>query len=163
MDNDIKIEDEGEAEGTEGKIKKLKEKLKKCQKEKEEYLDGWQRAKADFINARKEEEQKRQDFIKFSNQMMLEEILPILDSLDLAAKNSDDKGFALIKNQFSAILNKYGLEELKTFQEEFNPEFHEAVEEVKSEEKSGMIIEEVRKGYKLHNKILRPARVKISK
>lgn len=166
-EEDIKIEEESfddtQDKNIESKIKKIKDKLKKCQKEKEEYLNGWQRAKADFINARKEEEKKREEFIKFSNQMLMTDILPVLDSFELAIENSKDKGFTLIRSQLSDVLEKYGIEEIKSEQEKFNPNLHEVIEEVESEQESGIIIESVQKGYKLNNKTLRPAKVKISK
>jgi molecular chaperone GrpE len=161
MSEDIKIEQEDES--LEEKIKKLKDKLKKCQKEKEEYLDGWQRAKADFINARKEEGEKREEFTKFANSLLISEILTVLDSFDLALQNTKDKGLQLIKAQLCGILKKHGLESIKTDGKKFNPEFHESIEEVKSEKESGMVVEEIQKGYLLHNKVLRPAKVKISK
>lgn len=165
--NDIKIEEENT--NIEDKLKKLKEKLKKCQKEKEEYLDGWQRTKADFINARREEEERRKDFIKLSNQLLIADILSVLDSLDLAVQSQKNKenditdGVYLIKLQLQDVLKKYGLEVMKTKGEKFDPKFHEAIEEVESKKESGTIIEEVQKGYKLDNKVLRPARVKITK
>jgi len=65
IDNDFQVEEDVSVEE---KLKKLREKLKKCQKEKEEYLDGWQRSKADFINTRKKEEEERKNFIKMSNE-----------------------------------------------------------------------------------------------
>ena len=161
MSDDIQIELENENE--DDKLKKLKSQLKKCQKEKNEYLDGWQRAKADFINARKEEEEKRSKFSKFSNQLLITEILIVLDSFDIALKNEYDKGFDLIKSQLLSILEKNGLEIIKTGGEKFNPIFHESVEVVKSDLKEGEIVEEIQKGYVLNGKILRAAKVKISK
>ena len=152
-----------EDENSESKIKKIKEQLKTCQKEKEEYLDGWQRAKADFVNARREEEKKREEFVRFSNQVLILDILPVLDSFDLAAENIKDKGFYLVRNQIGDILKRYGLEVIKTKEEKFNPEVHEAIQEVESEKESGTIIEEIQRGYKLHNRVLRPAKVKVSR
>ncbi|MCF7835842.1 MAG: nucleotide exchange factor GrpE [Candidatus Marinimicrobia bacterium] len=166
--DDIKLEKLDE--NFEDKTKKLRDKLKRCQKEKEEYLSGWQRSKADFINTRKKEEEERKIFIKMSNQALLTDILPVLDSFDLAinikdqAENEIIKGLKMIKIQLSNTLKQYGLEEIAIQnQEEFNPNFHEAIEEIRSKEKSGIIIEEVQKGYTLHGKVLRPAKVKISK
>lgn len=166
MDNikdDVKIENEEDANEPESKIKKLKEQLKKCKKEKEDYLHGWQRAKADFVNARKDEEKRRAEFVRLSNQFLLTDILPVFDSFELALRNSNDKGVYMIKNQMKDILKGYGLEEIKAEGKKFSPEFHESVEEVESKEKSGEVVEEIQKGYTLHGKVLRPARVKISK
>ncbi len=158
------------------KIKKIQEKLKKCQELKEEYLDGWQRAKADLINARKDDERRNQEFLKFANAALVFEILPVLDSFDLAylnessfAKASEDKdskfskGILLIKMQLEDVLKKYGLEEIKSIGEKLNLQFHEIIGETESEKEEGIIVEEIQKGYLLNGKVLRPARVKISK
>lgn len=164
--DNIKIEKDDGDERIESKVKKLKEQLKKCKKEKEEYLDGWQRARADFVNARKEEEKRQEHLIKLSNQFLLTDILPVLDSFELALKNLEEignKGIYMIKSQLEDTLKKYGLEVIKTKDQKFNPEFHESVEEMKSEKKTGTIVEEVQKGYTLHKKVLRPSRVKIAK
>lgn len=168
MQEDIKIESEGQEQNFEDKLKKLKEKLKKCQEEKDEYLNGWQRAKADFINYKKGEEKKRVEFVKFANSLLASDILLVLDSFELAMKNIEnptktEEGFCLIKEQLSDILKKYGLTEIKTLNEKFNPQFHEAIEEAESEKESGFIIEEMQKGYLLHGQILRVAKVKIAK
>ncbi len=144
------------------KIKKIKEKLKKCQKEKEEYLAGWQRAKADLINYKREQEQKISDYYKFANEGLVLEILLVLDSFEEAIKHSRDEGIKQLYNQFLGILKSNGLEEIKALGEKFNPEFHESIGGVKSDEKSGIVVEEAQKGYKLHGKVLRPSKVKIS-
>jgi molecular chaperone GrpE len=177
MTDDIKIEEEGKE--PKGKLKKLKEQLKKCQKEKEEYLAGWQRSKADFINARKEEEKRHKKFMQYANQMFIYELLTILDSFDLAlsdyesryknkkSSNSDEvdqitKGYLLIKSQFEEVLKKHGLKPIKAVGEKFNPEFHESVAEIKSKKEKGTIVEETQKGYMLHDIVLRPSKVKIA-
>jgi len=169
---DIKIEEEKEDSGLPGqagdKLKKLKEKLKNCQKERDEYLDGWQRARADFINYKKDEGKQREEFIKFSNNLLISDILLVLDSLGLACRNianptGTEKGFQLIHGQLNNILKKYGLTEIKTTGEKFNPRLHEAVEEVESDKESGIITETVQKGYLMHDKVIRAAKVKISK
>ncbi len=149
------------------KIKKLQEKLKKCQELKEEYLNGWQRAKADLINARKDDERRNQEFIKFANGAMMIDILPVLDSFDLACENEKDskfsKGIFLIKMQLEDTLKKYGLEPIKTLGEKADFRIHEIVGEIESEKEEGIIVEESQKGYMLYGKTLRPARVRISK
>ena len=159
------IDEEGDSSFQE-KIKKFQEKLKKCQELKEEYLDGWQRAKADLINARKDDERRNQEFLKFANAALVFEILPVLDSFDLAFANEDSKfskGILLIKMQLEDVLKKYGLEAIKSTGEKFNLQFHEIIGETESEKEEGIITEEIQKGYLLNGKVLRPARVKISK
>ncbi len=168
-ENELIFEEEVDAENPDfhEKIKKLGEKLKKCQELKEEYLTGWQRAKADLINARKDDEKYNQEFAKFANFVLISDILPVLDSFDLALKGRDNSNFTqgiiLIKMQLEDVMKKYGLEPIKTIGEKFNLQFHEIVGETESKEEKGVIIEEVQKGYLLNGKVLRPARVKTSK
>jgi len=149
------------------KVKEVEEKLKKCQELKEEYLNGWQRAKADLINARKDDERRNQDFVKFANFMLVSDILPILDSFNLALENEKDskfsKGVFLIKMQLEDTLGKYGLSIIKSVGEKINLQLHEIVGEVESEKEEGIIVEEIQKGYLLNGRVIRPARVKTSK
>ncbi len=171
-EQEITIEATGEDMGgekslPEERLKKLEEKLRKCQELKEEYLGGWQRAKADLINARKDDERKNQEFLKFSNAALVFEILPVLDSFEMAFANEKEdsknsKGFYMIKMQLEDILKRYGLEPIKSVGEKLDLRLHEAVGEVESEKEEGLIMEEMQRGYTLHGKILRPARVKVS-
>ncbi len=150
-----------ESEESGALIKKLKGKLRTCQKEKEEYLTQAQRARADLINFQRRQEQVLEELGKYGQENFIRELLPVLDSLKIGAK--ENKGIRQIKEQLEAILLKYGLKEIKAEGEKFNPEFHEAVEQVKLKKKTGTIIEEIEKGYILRDKILRPSKVKVSK
>jgi molecular chaperone GrpE len=142
-------------------LKKLKKKLKECQKEKEEYLTQAQRARADLINFRRRQEEVLPELIRGGQENFIRELLPVLDSLRLGAK--DNQGVNQIKEQLEAILAKYGLKEIKAIGQKFNPDFHEAVEQVKSKKEEGIVVEEVQRGYLLNNKVLRPTKVKVSK
>jgi len=153
-------ENEGAADK---KIKKIKDELKSCHKERAEYLAGWQRAKADYINLEKRVNQEKFEWIRFSNAELILKLLPILDSFEEALKHTNDKGLLHIYNQLKDILKKQGLEEIKAVGERFNPELHEVVENEKGEEKEGVITEEIQKGYKLHGKIIRASKVKVGK
>lgn len=171
-EEDIIIEeDEG---GLQDKIKKLQEKLKGCNKEKEEYLAGWQRAKADFINARKEEEETRKEFLEHCEASLIYELLEVADSFDVVLKNLEkadnlDKnwktGIKNIHSQFIKVLMGKGVGMIDCLGKKFDPKLHESIgeEKVDTEEKEGIIINEIQKGYKLHNKIIRSAKVKIGK
>jgi len=154
------------------RFKKLKEKLKKCQKEKQEYLDGWQRAQADLINYKRRQEEQMKEWQKLVNQELIIELLPVLDSLETrnyAEIYAEPRGKELfeginkIKEQLLVVLKKHGLEEIKSVGEKFNPEFHEAVESVESDEEEGIIVEEIQKGYTLNGKVIRVAKVKVTK
>ena len=150
-----------EEENPQDKLKKIKQKLKECQKEKEDYLTQAQIARADLINYRRRQEQLLEEVKEYGQNKFILEILPALDSLRIGSeKNNDLKG---IKEQIESILKKNGLEEIKAVGEKFNPEFHDAVEEVKSEQEKGIIIEEIQKGYLIKEKVLRPTKVKVSK
>lgn len=157
-------------------IKKLKKKLAECQKLKDEYLAGWQRSRADFLNYKKEEMKRIGQLAKYAAEELILKILPILDNFEIAIKEVQNRkykdmkikeiiqGFSQIKNQIKEFLKSQGVEEIKCLGEKFNPEFHEVAEEKKIKDKQpGIVVEEVRKGYKLHDKVLRPSRVKIAK
>lgn len=153
------------------KSESIKEKLKECQKQKEEYLAGWKRARADFLNYQKDEAKRKEELIKYANEKIILKILLILDNLYISEEkipqnlkeNESVRGLLQIKNQILDFLKSYGVEEIKAKGEEFNPEFHEAVEMVESKEKSHIVLEEIRKGYIMNGKTIRPSKVKISK
>ena len=161
----------GDAESldeAECKIKKMKEKLKRCNEEKGEYLAGWQREKADFINYRRRQEEQMAEWLKMAQSGLINDLLPILESLNHAERYAEQRGkeevdVSKIKQQLWAILKKYGVEEIKAVGEKFNPEFHEAIEQVESEGEEGIVIEEVQKGYTLNGRVLRTAKVKVSR
>jgi len=146
-------------------------KIKECQKEKEEYLQGWQRARADFINYKRNESERITDVLRYQKEEMLLEIVSVLDNFENAEreipkehkKDNYLKGLLRIKDQLLAFLKKEGVERVDSLNKEFDPSYHEVVEEIESEEKPGIIIEEIQKGYFLGDKLLRAAKVKISK
>jgi molecular chaperone GrpE len=142
-------------------VQRLKKKLKECQKEKEEYLTQAQRARADLINYRRRQEQAIEELKNYGQADFIRELLPILDSLEIGAK--ENKGIKQIKEQLEGILKKYGLKEISAVGEKFNPQFHEAIDQVESKEEEGTIIKEVQKGYMLGDKILRPSKVRVAK
>ncbi len=150
----------------------LKQKLKECQKLKDEYLAGWQRERADFLNYKKGELERIGEILKYADTGLIFKFLPVLDNLELAEKeipkelkdNENVKGLLQIKTQIKDILKNQGVEEIESLGKKFDPSLYEVVEEIKVKDKeSGIVIEEVQKGYKIHGKILRPTRVKVSK
>lgn len=158
MNEEDKIIDEDivEESGLSGKLKELREGLKVCQKEKADYLAGWQRTKADFINARKDEEKTRGEFAKFSAERILKEILTVADSLELAGGE-----LGPIYAQLREVLKKHGVEPIEAKGKAFDPASHEALERVEVSEKDGMVLEELQKGYMIHDRVLRPSKVKV--
>jgi len=160
------------AEEKEITLEELKKKLEECQKLKDEYLAGWQRERADLLNYKKEELARIGEVIKYADVGLILKILPILDNFEIAEKKLPEnlkadvnvKGILQIKTQLQDFLKSQGVEEIKSLGEKFDPNFQEIVETVeKPGVDSGIAIEEIQKGYKMHNKVIRPAKVKISK
>jgi molecular chaperone GrpE len=148
----------------------IKKKLEECQKERDEYLAGWQRAKADFINHKREELERMQELIKYAEEEMVLKVLALADDFEIAEnslpveeKERDSvKGFLQIKRRIQELLKNSSVEEIKSVGEKFDPNLHEAVELVEGKE-SGTIIEELQKGYLMSGKVIRPSKVKVSK
>lgn len=168
-ENDISIEQDDTlddsvlAEESQGaSIKKLKDKLKVAEEKAKENLDGWQRTQADFVNLRKRDEEAKLEFLKFANQGLLEELIPILDSFTIAIA-AGQTGLEPIYKQFLSVLKSKGLEELEPLGAPFDPRFHEAIgmEQVKEKEKDHTVVVVLQKGYSLAGKVIRAAKVKI--
>ncbi|MCX6720950.1 MAG: nucleotide exchange factor GrpE [Candidatus Staskawiczbacteria bacterium] len=124
----------------------------------EEYLNGWKRERADFLNYKKSEMERIGDLAKYANEELILKILPILDNLSLAANHIKDEGLTLIKKQLEDFLQKEGIEPIETMGKKFDPNTMEAVEG-----DGDIVSEEVQRGYTMHDKLIRVARVKISK
>jgi molecular chaperone GrpE len=160
MEEENKKEEQAAVEETE---------VEKLTRERDEYLDGWKRAKADLSNYKKEESQRMEQFVKYSTQAVVADLVTVLDSFDLGLSviKEDDparKGVILIKSQLEDILKRYGLERIETKQgDAFDPAFHEAVESVESEAPPGTIASELSPGYRLQGKVIRPARVNVTR
>ncbi|TSC52239.1 MAG: molecular chaperone GrpE [Parcubacteria group bacterium LiPW_41] len=142
--------------------------IETIQKERNEYLEGWKRAKADFINYKNEETERTKRFSAITKEMIVADILPVLDSFELGIMSSKDeqskKGMELIRMQLEEVLRRNGLEKINASPgDQFNPLYHEAIGEKESEYAEGTIAEEVGIGYTLDGRIVRPTRVKISK
>lgn len=153
-------------------VKKLREKIKKLEAEKMEYLTGWQRAKADLVNARKRDEEDKMSAIKYANENLIEELLPTLESFDMAIGNKEawekvDKnwriGVEYIYSQLRKALENNGLVEINPMNEKFDHARHEAVsyEPVKEEGLDHVIVGVVQKGYSLNGKVMKVPKVKV--
>lgn len=173
MTDDVEFEevnDEGEVDAK-NTIKKLREKVKKLEKEKQEYLLGWQRAQADYANLKKESDLNRVSLIKLSNKRLIEDMLPVLDAYTMAkgnveAWNKVDSnwriGIEYIFSQLNSVLEREGLVSFGKVGEKFDPNLHESVEskDTDLEEKDDTIEGILTLGYKLHENVIRPAKVK---
>lgn len=153
-------------------VKKLKEKLKISEKERMEYLTGWQRAKADLVNARKRDEADRQEFMKFANERLIDGLLPVLESFDMAIGNKEswekvDKnwrvGVEYIYTQLKKVLADSGLVEINPLGEKFDINRDEATEyvPVETEADDHKVLAVLQKGYTLNGRPMRPPKVKV--
>lgn len=131
--------------------------LVECQQKAEEYLNGWKRAQADFVNYKKDEGRRVEEIVKFSNEGLIMSVIEALDDLELAATEIKNDGLGQVVKKFQNVLKHYDVERIAVGV--FDPVHHEAV----STEDGGSKVEEVRAGYTMHGKVIRPARVKIVK
>lgn len=135
----------------------------------ESHLANWQRAQADFINLRRRNEQERDEVTKFANATLLLSLLPVVDDLERALASVSPKlagmtwvdGIRLIYRKLQATLEAQGLSEIKAVGEPFDPHIHEATMYGDGEE--GIVVEELQKGYKLHDRVIRPTMVVVGK
>lgn len=135
----------------------------------ESYLANWQRAQADFVNFKRRTEQERNEVVMLASATLMLSLLPVLDDLERALESVSEKlsgftwvdGIALIYRKLKATLEGHGLSEIKALGEPFDPNCHEAA--LYAEGEGGKVIEELQKGYKLHDRVLRPAMVKVGK
>ncbi len=153
-------------------LKAVKEELKSTDKEAGEYLDYLKRLKAEFENYKRRSQKERERIVSLSNEDLIKQFLPVLDDLERAVDLSHQsknlaslaEGMKMIFEKLRGILQKQGLEEIKAQGEPFNPHFHEALISVDlAEYPDNLVVEEMRKGYRLNDRILRPAMVKVNK
>lgn len=146
-------------------IKPNNEELELCKKQAEEYLNNWKRERADFVNYKKDETRRMEEFVKFANEGLVMELLDAIDDLYLAAKQGNDArldsarlaGLGQVIKKFEDLLKKYGIEKISVG-DKFDPMLHEVVESTEGDR-----IEEIRAGYTMYGRVIRPARVNIVK
>ena len=151
----------------------LREELEKAKAQAAEYLDGWQRARAELANARKRFEKERSEAGQFAAGSLLRKTLPVLDDVDRALRTVPDDlrqhpwvdGVALIQRKFQTVLESEGVKPIEVKPgDPFDPTQHEAMTHEENEErKEGEIIAEVQKGYRFGGEVLRPALVRVAK
>jgi molecular chaperone GrpE len=146
----------------------LEERLAKAEQERDEYLADLQRVAADFENYRKRVARDQQNLVARAHERLVKELLPVLDDLERALEAATEHeeakledGVRLVHRELKEALAKEGLVEIET-NGKFDPHKHEALLTQPSEEDEGAIIEVLQKGYRLGDRVLRPARVVIS-
>lgn len=146
--------------------------LKAASGEKDACQDKYLRAHAEFENIKKRIEKDKVDFMRYANEGFVLDFLPIADNLEIAEKHIKEAkdfkavrdGVDMIQAQIQKFLKDIGVERIKTAGEKFDPNFHEAVETADEEGKEeGLIIQELKPGYRFNGKLIRPAMVKIVK
>lgn len=156
----------------ESMISTLQAGLKEKTAEVESLNDRLLRLHAEFENYKKRAARERGEFVRFANEGLLSELLPVVDSLEHAAATIrpgiDAQGVAegldVIRRLFQTTLEKAGVKPIEALEHEFDPNFHQAVAQVESTDgRDNIAVEEVRKGYLLEGRLLRPAMVKVSK
>lgn len=160
--------DEAEAEVAETEdIEALREALAEARKQAESHLDSWKRSQADFINYKRRSEQEKEETKQFANSVLICNLLPVLDDLERAlnsvprelAKFPWVEGVRLIEQKFHSILESQGVTHIKVKGKPFDPNLHEAA--MCTHGKEGVVVKELKKGYQLRDKVIRPATVAV--
>lgn len=168
----VESTEDGEALPTKDVTKKLREDLSLCRKDKEDYLVGWQRAKADYINLQKELDLARINISVVTKQKMVEKLLPAFDSFEMAFANKEswekvDKewraGVESIYQQIMSGLVNSGIDKIEEAGILFDPNIHQSISIVETidESKNHTIEKILQIGYKIGDRVIRPAKVTI--
>ena len=174
--DDVVFEETAEGEGealSKDKIKKLREDLKAATAEKTDYLTNWQKERADFVNYKKGEDERKKQTLDFAREQFTEELIPVLDAYDMAFSNKEAwekveknwrMGVEYIHQQLIKVLADNGVSEIAPSEgEALDSNLHEAVDTIPTEEESkdGRVCQIMQKGYKMKERVVRPARVKV--
>jgi len=133
----------------------------------DEYLDSWKRAQADFLNYKRRTEQEKREMVIYANTQLILALLPVLDDFERAFNSISHKhaktdwmdGIRLVEKKLKTVLEAQGLSPIKAVGETFDPNLHEALMHTKGED--GKVVQEMQKGYKLNDKVIRPSQVAV--
>ena len=163
--------DEGSTEEVD-ELTALRQELEEQKAKAAEYLDGWQRARAEFANYKKRIEKEQEDIIKSANGAFITRLLPVMDDFERAFQTLPLdlmgmtwlEGLGLVHRKLQMLLEQEGVTVIETEGRLFDPTLHQAVTHEESEEhEEGQIIGAVQKGYKMGDKVLRPSLVRVAK
>ncbi|MGM0602126.1 MAG: nucleotide exchange factor GrpE [Bacillota bacterium] len=149
-------------------IKEKDTEIEALNKEIEDLLNRLQRLQADFINYRKRSEKEKNEMTLKGKIELCEELLPVIDNFERALDSSEQEGdffsgIEMIYRQIISVFDKEGIKEISALGEEFNPEFHEAIMRVESDEaEDGTVVDVMQKGYIVEGRVIRPAMVKVA-
>jgi molecular chaperone GrpE len=150
----------------------LLQKVKELRELSEKNHDLYLRSQAEMENMKKRLRKEKEDWLKYSNETLIKQILPIVDSLEKAISHSNNEkalhalreGVELTLKGLQSALSKAGLEEIKAEGQPFDPSFHEAVSQIEDNDvEAGRVVQEIQKGYTLNKRLIRPAMVVVSK
>jgi molecular chaperone GrpE len=144
------------------------DRLAALEAERDEAIDRWKRAAAELDNYRKRVARERAEYVAFANERLVNELLPILDDLERALAAAEEheearleEGVRLVHRSLASLLERNGVREIET-DGKFDPHIHEALLSQPSEAEEGSVIDVVQKGYKLGDRVVRPARVVVA-
>jgi len=175
VDNSEVVEFEFNEDGEEDlkkTLKKIRTDLKQLKAEKEEYLNGWQKERAEFANYRKQEDERRAAFSEAMRERILTRFLSVIDSFNMAFSNREAwekvdenwrKGVEYIYNQLNGIFEEYGVKTIGEIGDVFDPNMYESIDVVETDKKEmdHKVASVIQKGYKLGERVIRPARVNV--
>jgi molecular chaperone GrpE len=164
-DTNVLEDEEAFEQGAEMKIAKTREELATCRKEKQEYMDGWQRAKADYVNLLKRFEVETRSSKVAGVVKAVEALLPAFDAIERAKEHGEiPEGFTAIARQLESAFASLGLEEVGKIGEAFNPTLHEALgqDPTDAKEKDDTITSVLEKGWRIGEMVIRPAKVRVA-
>ena len=153
-------------------LKKFRADLKQARAEKDEYLLGWQQERAEFVNYRKQEEDRKANFSESMRERILTRFLSVMDSFNMAFANKESwdkvdenwrRGVEYIYGQMNTIFEEYGVKPVGEIGETFDPNIHQSIDMVPTDKQilDHKIAEVIQKGYKLGERVIRPARVNV--
>ncbi len=164
----VDLEEDITEEVLEERLDQIKEELTTVTEEKDKYLNKLKRMKADFVNYRNRSKKEKSKIESRTKMDFINSILPVIDNFERALKSVEEdseflSGVQMIYKQLLDVLKKEGLEIIDTEGQEFDPQYHEAIMQLETDEyESGYIVEEVQRGYILEDKVVRPAMVKVA-
>ncbi len=168
----VESTEDGESLPAKDIVKKLREDIKKLQKEKEDYLTGWQRAKADYVNLQKEMDESRKKITELTKEKIINNIIPGLDSFEMAFSNKEAwekvdenwrMGVSYIYTQIIKGLEDSGIEKIDQIGIPFDPYIHQSVEAIPTEKEADdhKVEKIIQIGFKTGDRVIRPAKVNI--
>ncbi len=175
----LKTTEGDEEQENDSQIEELKRKVEQLEKEKDNYLKGWQQERADVLNYRQKEGERMGGAIKFANQSLLKDLINVLDNFDFTVSSLESldgtngekhknwevvlKGIYLIRSNLERILTEYGLTKITSLGKTFDPTLHEAINYINDPSQPvDIITEELQSGYSLGGRVIRPAKVVVN-